>query len=173
MKNLLQTFEKSFRFALPMKLITVDKLIPLDNEDEEKALLFGSRVSNKEGTYLSHGEIFNLLETSPVGYFLIGFWGHGVNSYAFYYSRVDSWSKICFRLPFGGVYMDNTKNAELIKLFLNNFILFEERLKGNATSFMAIDSMGEALYKVERKDGGVLETRESLWGTKDWQLKLK
>jgi len=30
------------------------------------------------------------------GYFLVDFWGHGISSSAFYFSRVDAWSRILF-----------------------------------------------------------------------------
>ena len=73
--------------------------------------LIGSKEALKE-TYLVQGAIDEFFINAPEGYFLMGFWGHGTNSYAFYYCKVDSKSKIFFRLPYGGGYMDNDKERD-------------------------------------------------------------
>lgn len=85
-----------------------------------RSLLVGSKGAIKR-QYLIQGDIGEFLRHAPEGYFLVGFWGHGFNSHAFYYLRVDSKSKIFFRLPYGGVYMDNKNEAEHISKFLPEF----------------------------------------------------
>lgn len=126
-------------------------LIPSDG------LLLGSKKA-LEGQYLAEGDIYGFFDSAPEGYFLMGFWGHGVNSYAFYYLRVDSKTKIFFRLPYGGVYMDNPKEANRIRNFLPKFFDFERNLK-NIKSFHALESMGNGGYKV------TLENTEIEYGT--------
>jgi len=79
-----------------------------------------------------------------------------VNSYAFYYSRTDKWSKIYFRLGYGGIYMDNKEEAKNINRFFQNYFPFEKRIKKDGFKLLAIDSMEEALYQNYR---GVEERR--------------
>lgn len=137
MDKLMRTFEKCFGIPIPEIMLPKEMLLSWDN-----SLLFGSSIARScKELYLVQACITNFIESCPEGYFLIGFWGHGVNSYAFYYLRVDFWSKIYFRLPYGGVYMDNEKNAKHIREFLINFIAFEKELVGNVKSLIAVESM--------------------------------
>ena len=92
-----------------------------------------------------------------MGYFLVGFWGYGANSYAFYYSIVDSWKRVWFRLPYGGVYSDNKKRANDIIKFFPKYFDFQEKLSGKVKKLIAMESMGVGYYKVELLDGGTLE----------------
>ena len=46
------------------------------------------------------------LRARPVGYWFAGYWGHGINSYAFYFVDVGARSRAYFRLSFGGIYTD-------------------------------------------------------------------
>jgi len=55
--------------------------------------------------------------------------GYGANSYAFYYSRIDEWSHIFFRLHCGGVYSNFEKDKTQLRKFLKNYFLFEPELK--------------------------------------------
>ena len=65
----------------------------MDSLAIDKSLLVGSEQASKN-PMLIQGDISEFLKSAPEGYFLSGYWGHGVNSYAFYYSRVDSWSRV-------------------------------------------------------------------------------
>ena len=98
--RLKEIFQKDIGMPFPIIPETFGKLVPLF-KPHAKCLLFGSKVA-VGNPYLVQASISEFLENAPVGYFLIGFWGHGTNSYAFYYSRVDSMSKIFFRLGYGG-----------------------------------------------------------------------
>jgi len=161
MKNLEIVFKQSFGFSLPQSLLPQEKLLPLE-EDPEESLLFGSPSAVLK-PFLVQGDIKSFIDSSPEGYFLIGFWGHGVNSYAFYYSRVDHWSRIFFRLPYGGVYMENEKMARQIREFLTRYIAFEKSIMGKISSFIAIESMDEGYYRLVSKEGKTIELKESLF----------
>ena len=157
MEKLKKAFGKSFGIPIPEIMLPREELLPLDN------LLFGSSVAKSfKELYLVQGSITNFIESCPKDYFLIGFWGHGVNSYALYYLRVDSWSKIFFRLPYGGVYEDNEKNARHIREFLINFFAFEKELVGKIKSLIAVESMGEGSYKVVTFDGKEISFKGTL-----------
>jgi len=163
MKNLESYFHKSFGIPIPKIILPDTKLVPLDNENPDEAYLFGSPIA-LEKTYLIQADLEPFINWCPEGYFLIGFWGHGANSYAFYYSRVDSWSNILFRLPYGGVYMDNEENAEYIREFLTRYFDFEKKLKREVNHLIAIESMGRELYEIVKPDGTRWETKESFFG---------
>jgi hypothetical protein len=173
MKKLEEIFMNSFGFSIGEELLPEDvaeSLVPLGGKAEE-SLLFGSPSASQK-RYLVQADIREFIDTAPEGYFLIGFWGHGVNSYAFYYSKVDSWSKVLFRLPYGGVYMENHKMAECIRKFLRNYMRFKKFIRDKALSLIAIDSMSEGYYKLEMPRGKTIELKESLFENPDFQQRL-
>jgi hypothetical protein len=159
MKKLIETFEKYIGIPMPEIMLAQKDLVQIDGE---KALLYASLIA-KEQPALVQGAIREFIESAPEGYFLIGFWGHGVNSYAFYYSRVDEWSKIFFRLPYGGVYMDNDEMSRLVREFLTNYFSFEQEFKSRIKHLLAIESMDKGYYKLAMKSGQIAEVRESLF----------
>jgi hypothetical protein len=114
MKKLKSYFYESFGIPIPEYMLPDIELVPIYDEDPDETFLFGSPMAVKK-PYLIQSEIDLFIDCWPKEYFLIGFWGHGVNSYAFYYLRADSWSNIFFRLPYGGIYMDNEENAGYIR----------------------------------------------------------
>ena len=87
MKRLKEEFEQSFGIPLSTLNLPDIELLPLDGEPDE-SLLFGSEIAS-ENPYLIQSWLDDFIEHCPNGYFLVGFWGHGMNSHAFYYSRVD------------------------------------------------------------------------------------
>ncbi|MBN2374659.1 hypothetical protein JXL19_12825 [bacterium] len=187
MEKLLKYFKKNIGKPLPNIMLPKEKLVSLnknskdnksfvphtetDNNGKKWAveptitfdLLFGSKVAksiqtgSQKDIFLVQVGIESFLKSCPEGYFLIGFWGHGCNSYAFYYQRVDSWSKIFFRLPFGGVYMDNKKNAKYIFEFLKTWIFLEQKLKSKVSRLIVVDSMGYGYYKAITLDEKKIE----------------
>ena len=163
MKKLKSTFEEVF--GLPFSVLSLPdyELHPFE-KTADTAFLFGSAAALEE-PFLVDGKIFGLELECPPKYFLVGFWGHGANSYAFYYSRSDAWSKICFRLPYGGAYMDNDKAAADIARFLPAYFKYEAHLMRRGCRLVAIDSMGDGLYKIETEEGQLIEHQGSLLQT--------
>ena len=114
--------------------------------------LIGSKEALKD-QYLVQGSIDHFFEDLHGQYFLMGFWGHGVNSYAFYYIRSDPKSKIFFRLPYGGVYMDNDKEKVRINKFLTRFFDLENKLSNENVEYLFVmESMGTSGFKLKLKD---------------------
>jgi hypothetical protein len=169
MNKLEIAFKETFGFSLPQSLLPQEELLAVG--DPEKSLLFGS-ISAIQKLFIVQSDIRPFIDSCPQGYFLIGFWGHGVNSYAFYYSRADNWSKIFFRLPYGGVYMDNEKMARQIQEFLTRYIAFEKSILGKVSSFIAIESMGEGYYRIFSTDGKSLELKESFFRNPEFEERL-
>lgn len=162
MKKLLSLFQVEIGIPIPPELLISDQLVPLTEKSEKDALLWGTKIA-LEDKYIIQRQTGNFLKSCPAGYYLIGFWGHGVNSYAFYYSRVDSWRKILFRLPFGGVYMDKKLMAKQIQIFLKNYIEFEKNISPTVKNLIAVDSMWEGYYKVVFNNEKTIECKESLF----------
>jgi len=100
----------------------------------------------------------------PPGFLLTGFWGHGINSHAYYYLRVDAWSRIYFRLPHGGVYMDNRRQRVSVREFLFAWFEFEARAREELVRLQAVESMGVGSYHLSHRDGRELVLGRSFFG---------
>lgn len=155
-------------------------LVPLDGKEEiENSLLIGSKIADKSrlipGPNVLKGLAAdrNFVESCPEGYYMIGFWGYGVNSYAFYYSCVDSWSRVYFRLPYGGVYGDTEKEARQIRNFLVKYFDFEHKIRNKAKSLIAMENMGRGYYKIVIRNEKILEFEESFFENPDFNEKFK
>ena len=160
MQELRETFERVF--GIPFETLPIPKqpLRPIS----ESSMLLGS-LESTEHLFLSQMETLQFDTFSPVNYFLVGFWGHGINSYAFYYERNDGHNNICFRLPYGGLYEDNERDAAEIARFLPSFFAFERQLKNRDLNLVAIDSMGEGRYQIVTLHGVQSEYTNSLLGS--------
>lgn len=161
MKELKSYFHNKIGVSLPQIALPSDELIHADGMGYISEDLFGS-PSAMERKFLMQGDIDDFIASEDKSYFLLGFWGYGANSYAFYYSRIDEWSHIFFRLPYGGIYSNIEKNKTQLRKFLKNYFLFEPELKLRAKSMIAIDSMGYGDYKIELHDGSMVHLHESL-----------
>jgi hypothetical protein len=169
MKRLRTFFRESFGISL-------SRVVDLPQEElfclSENGLLYGSAIAIKKN-YLVQSDINDFVTSDAKGYFLMGFWGHGINSYAFYYSRIDDWSHIFFRLAYRGVYMDDVEAARDVREFLSNYFAFEPELKLKAKSLTAIDSMDYGKYSITLLDGRLFSLEESMYGRADFSGKFK
>ena len=148
MEELKSWFQSCINIPFPQTLLPEIDMICI----QEHGLLFGSEIAAKE-QYLISPDTDTFMESNLEGYFLIGYWGYGINSYAFYYSRADSWSKIIFRLAYGGVYMDDKETARYIREFLLQYVDLEKQMIGKVRSFHAMEDMGYFYYKIIMLDG--------------------
>jgi hypothetical protein len=162
-KKIGELVQEYFQIALNDLPIPDIELVDIE-PDRGDALLIGSKKALKY-QYLVQGDIKPFLDKAPEGYFLIGFWGHGLNSHGFNYSIVDSNSRIFFRLPYGGAYMNNKREAIRIKDFLLKFSDFKNKLN-DATTFNIVESMGEGSYEIKYKDQEV-KFKGSIYSLKD------
>ena len=161
MKELRSYFRDKIGVSLPQIALPSDELIHAEASGYGIEDLFGS-PSAMEHQFLTQGDIDDFIASEDKNYFLIGFWGYGANSYAFYYLRIDEWSHIFFRLGYGGIYSDNKRDKTRLRKFLKNYFLFEPELKLRAKSMIAIDSMGHGDYTIELHDGSIVHLDESL-----------
>jgi hypothetical protein len=159
--KLQRAFEEAFGIPFSTCPLPECDLFPMGEDQIEDELLFGSEEALKT-PILRAGDIDTFMVKCLPGFFMVGFWGHGVNSYAFYYSRIDERSKIYFRLPYGGAYMNNEEAARQIARFVPAFFAYEAQLKGHGYELIAVDSMWEGWYRMKDREGKETEYGKSL-----------
>jgi len=170
MNKLKSAFIDAFGVPIEQILPLEKNLIPIEGNPDD-ALLFGSKSAAKN-PHLLDPPFMEFIASAPGGYSLVGFWGYGANSYAFYYSIVSSWKKVWFRLPYGGVYSDNKSLANDILKFFPKYFDFQEKLSGKVKKLIAMESMGDGYYKILLPDDRTLEVRESLLRNPDFEKKF-
>lgn len=97
-------------------------------------------------------ELFDI----PKGYYWLGMWGHGINSYRFVYVTVNEWQKIFLELSYFGAYTDGKKCIENIKNILNVIKEIESNKDKIKQIFMYV-SFGNPYCKIEKNDGKIIE----------------
>lgn len=141
----------SREFPLDLSGQAMVALYLLDLPAEGK-LFVSPEVIASHNYYFIQGDIEEFFDSAPDGYKITGWWGHGINSYAFYYLRITEHEKIFFRLPYGGVYMDNDKEAEKISDFLGEYSKFRELASSLECSYSLTCSMNPDLeYQVRTR----------------------
>ena len=136
MQRLQKAFEEAFIIPFSILPLPEHELFSMGEDD----LLFGSEEAVRT-PILRAGDIGRFMAECSPGFFMVGFWGYGVNSYAFYYSRIDQQSKIYFRLAYGGIYTNNEKAVKDIAKFLPAFFKFEGEIRGLGYHLVAVDAM--------------------------------
>lgn len=104
----------------------------------------------------------------PAGYYLMGSWGHSVNSYPLHSLRIDVWSKVYFRLLYGRFYPGNPRMALLVRQFLPRNFEFEQRVKGRVIMLESVEAMLPSRHRIVRPDGEVIERAQSFLGNPDF-----
>lgn len=157
MPALLAEFERDIGMAAPTELLPEGRwhqvkhhgaLFATDNAPEEPRL-DQSLVRDRDFIQMQQGD-----------YAVFGYWGHGTNSYAYYFQRVDSWRRIFLRLAYGGLYMDPAVRAKDIRYSLERCLAFQRACKGHVREMVAIDSMGDQSYSVIRLDGATWRSED-------------
>lgn len=162
MHALIDRFEKAFGLPFSILPSLPERLEPAD----EKNMLWRSRTVTSDN-YLGIGPGTDL-RSVPIGYFMVGFWGYGINSHAFYYCRKDALSMIFLRLGYGGYDMDNEEAAAQIRQFLPALFAFDAEVRARGAQFDALDTMGAGSYRVTEPDGTVTEYSGSLLQSADF-----
>ena len=172
MEKLKKSFKENFGVSIPESMLFKGKLVSLDERKPEESFLLGSPAAAEKPCFVQD-DIPRFFDSCPEGYYLIGYWGHGVNSNAFYYQRIDSWSKVFLRLGFGGLYTNKKRDAETIKEFLSRYFDFERRIKNKVKSLRVLESMGQKQYNIVTSDDKVFEVQESLARKPDFDNKFR
>lgn len=134
-------------------------LIPADLELQCLGqLLFGSGAA-LEHPYRVQPDVEDFLREAPEGHFAIGFWGHGLQSHAFYVQRVEPWCRIYLRIPYGGVYADHEAQVLRLHRVLRWLPEFLREARRHCRHQRLVDSMGDAQLRAKDLEGNVLESR--------------
>lgn len=128
-------------------------------DQSPKPYLYGSVVATAGRPYLAQGDIELFLAEAPIGYPTVGFWGYGINSYAFYYCSVEQKAKVFICLPYGGAYMSDREKDALI-VFFEHFTAFLERVRPLVSSLQLVESMGYSFRRFDLRSGVVVEENE-------------
>jgi hypothetical protein len=159
LRELKETYQGMCKHEFPLDL-SDHAMVSLHLLGGGGKLFVSPEVIESSKYYFIQGDIDEFLDSAPDGYKVTGWWGHGVNSYAFYYMRITEHEKIFFRLPYGGIYMDNDKAAEKISDFLEEYAKFRELASSLECSYSLTCSMNPVLeYRVHTSgnsaDGGL------------------
>jgi len=119
-------------------------------------LLFGSAAA-LEYVYRVQSDLEKFLTGAPEGLFVIGFWGHGIQSHAFYVQRVEPWCRVYLRLPYGGAYSDREADARNLHSTLLALPAFLADARRVCRHLRLVDSMGLRDVRAKAHDGSVVE----------------
>ena len=115
-------------------------------------LLFGTAAA-LEHPYRVQPDMDDFLREAPEGHFAIGFWGHGIQSHAFYVQRVEPWCRVYLRIPYGGVYSDHEEQALRLHRVLLWLPEFLREARRHCRHLQLADSMQSGNLKIETLDG--------------------
>lgn len=90
---------------------------------------------------------------APLGTWMTGFWGYGLNSYAFYFARKDERREVYLRLAYGGAYGKPFGEARQVREFIDRYLDFEAWASPRARSWSVLSDMGGGLARVAFNDG--------------------
>ncbi len=151
LETLLAFYAERIGGPFPLSLLPADQ--PLHWQGQT---LFRSSLTT-EPPYLLQSTIDCFLSEAPMGFFSVAFWGHGMNSHAFYYQRREPWCSLFLRLAYGGFYDDNERAARQIRATMEWFAGFLPIVRERARHCIVVDSMGDALFRICLHDGQVIE----------------
>lgn len=145
--RLKQRFVKEIGVRFPAALEPDPAREPLSAESTD-LLAFSEAISGRLPLPSVDG-----FEGAPLGTWLAGFWGYGVNSYAFYFARKDERREVYLRLAYGGVYGKPLGDARQAREFIDRYLGFEDWASPRARRWSVLSDMGGGLVRLELNDG--------------------
>ena len=116
--------------------------------------------------YLAARDIERFRSSAPTGYRMLGFWGHGANSHAFYFVAREPSETIYLRLQTGGAYCDPAACMADIADYLPALQSVRQAVRRRDGSALIVEAMGHAHYEVTI-GGETRVDRRSLPGAPD------
>lgn len=135
--------------ALPSFSIPDDYLVMMRSEEHEQMIT--SLHAIDEGPILTQADIMRIA-IAPRGWFQAGFWGHGINSYAFYLAEVTDRHRALIRLPYGGGAYSTPDEAPRAVAQLARYRKFRALPPEHVKEALVVDSY-DHLYDVENAEG--------------------
>lgn len=150
--DLLASYTERISQTMPHGLIPTDLKMQWMGQ-----LLFGSGVALEDRPYRVQPDVEDFLLEAIEGHFAIGFWGHGIQSHAFYIQRVEPWCRVYPRIPYGGIYSDCQEQAIKLHQVLLWLPEFLREARSQCRHLKLVDSMGDGQLRVESDDGEIYE----------------
>lgn len=126
-----------------------DYLVMIRSDEHEQ--MIASLHAVEHGPILTQADVTRV-PSLPRGWFQAGFWGHGVNSYAFYLSEVTDRHRTLLRLPYGGgAYSEPDEAADAVAQ-LARYRKFRALAADQVKEALLVDSYDHH-YEIERADG--------------------
>ncbi len=122
---------------------------------------------------LVQGDIDRFFRDSPVGTYRLGFWGHGINSYALYLQSRSELSTVFLRIGFGGHFGDNLEDLAKANSYLKNLSEILDECENRNISVEVCESMGAGFYRLFTPAGQGVEFEESLFDRADAMARFK
>ncbi len=116
--------------------------------------------------YLGAGDLERFRSSAPPDYRMLGFWGHGANSHAFYSVASAPAETIYLRLHTGGAYTDPAACMADIADYLPALQSLLRTVRRRNGSAVIVEAMGHAHYEITI-DGETRVDRQSLLGAPD------
>jgi hypothetical protein len=178
MRRLKARFEELFDVPMPQGMVFDGGLSavgldlkPRPQTHPDDALLLASDTALQKPLPVALG-LMSSFFSGQEGYYFIGFHDRGVNNFGFFYSRIDSWSRVYFRLNYGGLYRDSEKMKGCIRQFLPSYFSFQKRLAGRVRFLLAMECSGYGSYTVISPWGQSFSVDESLKCDPDFEGKF-
>lgn len=135
--------------APPSFPIPDDYLVMIRSDEHEQ--MIASLHAVEHGPLLTQADVPRV-PSLPRGWFQAGFWGHGVNSYAFYLSEVTDRHRTLLRLPYGGgAYAEPDEAADAVAQ-LARYRKLRSLPPDQLKEALIVDS-DDHHYEIERGDG--------------------
>lgn len=151
-ESLLEKLDAEVGCSIPRILVPRD----LDWKPVDAASFWKAGNAFIEEFLVQYG-VKELAGIAPDGHGMVGFWGHGANSYAIYFGFRLGEVFIHLRLPFGGVYSDTREQRKQIARFLPIAATRVKRAMEERRSRVLIQSMGYGFLRETFLDGRVIE----------------
>lgn len=149
-------------FSLPTDLVTIQEMDL--GPDEVGDALVGTPSAKKMPLLVQSA--VSAIEALPDGYFMTGFWGHGLNAHSFYFCAVNQVRRVYLRFGFAGVGDELLQNQRRVIVSMERLAAFEEEAASlGVARWTLASSMSEGFVAIKRADGS--RHRESLYHL-DW-----
>lgn len=140
-------------YAKHIGVVMPDDLVPPGMEIQWiDQLLFGNAQALEDASRPQQ-DLGGFLRAATEGHFAYGFWGHGLQSHAFFLRQAESWCRVFLRLPYGGLYSDREADACNLHASLLWLPGFLDDARRRCRRLELIDFMGQSEIQIETVDG--------------------
>jgi len=149
------------------------RLLPPSNLEVIDQYFLSTKKEDFDTVPRIQGDIDRFFEDTPVGTYRLGFWGHGINSYALYLQSRSAHTTVFLRMPFGGHFGDNVEQLTTANSYLEDLATMLEECEARRVEIKVCESMGVGFYRLFTPMGQGVEFEESLFDRPDRTTRFK